>query len=80
MDKKIEIINKKVYLNCSTRIDILKKIHHLNKDLSAEEICNIYKNLIKISCNNNIRDDKRMTEFVLGSLETEEGVKIKKGH
>lgn len=80
MDKKIELINKKVYLNCSTRVDILYKIINFNKTKSPKEICKIYRRLVETSFNAKWKNDKRVTEFNLGVLETEEGIKVKKQH
>lgn len=78
--KKIEFINKTVYLNCSTRQDVLKKIISLNKEKTPEQTCEIYKKLIKLSFDGKHKDNRRTTEFKLGFLETEKGIKVKKQH
>lgn len=76
---KIEIINKRVYLNCSTRIDILKKITHFNRNKDSVEIFNIYRRLMNINATN-MAAKKSLTQFNMGFLTSEEGVKIKGGH
>lgn len=84
-DLKIEIINKEVYTNCSTRNDILKKIMKINPNANEKEICRIYKQLVNLSEKyqedlNKYRDLKKPIKFKLGILKTEEGVNIKKAH
>jgi hypothetical protein len=78
--KKIEIINKQIYVNCSTRVDIIKKIYNFNPKKSPEEIFNIYKKLINIVNGIDYKNTNRTTTFVLGTLMTEEGVRVKKAH
>jgi hypothetical protein len=82
---KIEIINKKVYVNCITRAEIIKIIRKINPHMGEKEICKTYKKIISTS--NDMKKDiesykelKKMLPFTLGNLETEGGVYIKKAH
>lgn len=82
---KIEIINKKVYINCCTRNDIILKIVKINPFLKEKEILIIYKKLINLNIKykeeiDRYREFTSPTSFVLGTLKTEEGINIKKAH
>jgi hypothetical protein len=83
VNKKIEIIFKNVYLNVYTKKDIISLIYNRNRGASVEKIASIYYQLItanKSFTDNNVKLNENLASFKLGSLITEEGVKIKKPH
>lgn len=81
--KKIEIIQKNAYLNVFTKKDIINIIYNRNKGASVEKIASIYHQLTLANnsfTQRNAKLNENLAAFKLGSLKTEEGVKIKKPH
>jgi hypothetical protein len=79
---KLEFINGNLYLNCSTRTSIYRVIFKNNQGISQIDAFKIFKELQIAQNKFNILDRKltKKAFFKLGSLTTEEGVKISKQH
>lgn len=82
-DRRVEVLDKNVYLNGSTRNDIIALIKRCNPNRSLENYVNIYHDLVKANNAFSIKNSiirKNTSLFRLGTLITEEGVKVKVPH
>ena len=81
--RKIEIVNNKVYVNCSTRVDILRKLISMYPHKTHQELAFFYKGLIEVNqkfANSYQKIATLQVPFHLARLKTEEGFMIKKNH
>ena len=82
-NRKIEIINGCIYINCSSKLDILLMLKYINNKASNVDIAKMYKGLVGVN-ERMVKTRALFTNtvypFHLGNLTTEEGYKIKKPH
>jgi hypothetical protein len=82
-DRKIEFINKQVYLNCSTKSVIYSMIrNHQIPGATAQDLTRQYFNLKALHIKFKEFEDNLggKVSFKLGQIETRSGIKIKKAH